>query len=69
MRVFHHFPCAFLLDFVQLPFLSPGEEAKYLLAQSLFKRENYIGEAVIVSLENLSYLGVSRHHCHQFLAS
>ena len=24
---------------------------------------------MIVSLKNLSYLGVSRHHCHQFLAS
>lgn len=24
---------------------------------------------MIVSLKKLSYLGVSRHHCHQFLAS
>lgn len=65
----HHFPCAVSPNFVEQPFLSPGEETKYLQSQSLFKRDSFIGEAMIVSLKKLSYLGVSRHHCHQFLAS
>lgn len=60
--------CVFSPTFVWLPFLSPGEEAISLPSQSLSKRDNYIGEAeYFFFLENFSYLGVSRCHCHPFL--
>ena len=61
-------PVPSCLTLCSCPFWALGKKPN-TFRLSHFLRENYIGEAVIVFLENLSYLGVSRHHCHQFLAS